>query len=114
MRICTREKRPAVKALLHEPSEDQLRVTPIRSVSLRYRAMSGFVCVRITVAEQAGWNRVRTSLVLLFVMQGIFYLQEIIESNCFWERRYNMEKVKETAKKLFLGETTVNKRDLWL
>ncbi len=24
-----------------------------------------------------------------------------------------MEKVKETAKKLFLGETTVNKRDLW-
>jgi len=31
MRICTREKRPAVKALLHEPSEDQLRVTPIRS-----------------------------------------------------------------------------------
>ena len=24
-----------------------------------------------------------------------------------------MEKVKETAKKLFTGETTVNKRDLW-
>ncbi len=54
-----REKRHVLKALLQEAFENQLRVTLIRSVDLRYSRMRGSDKTPGAVrTEQARWNRV--------------------------------------------------------